>query len=43
MNHTMKMLERAIESRLGGIVNITNEQFGVVKAKSTTDAIFALT
>ena len=34
--------ERVHENRLRNIVSISEEQFGFVKGKSTTDAIFAL-
>ena len=42
MCHSMKLYERVQENRLRNIVSITDEQFGFVQAKSTTDAIFAL-
>ena len=42
MCHTMKPYERVHENRLRNIVSISEEQFGLVKGKSTTDAIFAL-
>ena len=42
MSHTMKLLERVVEGRLRCIVNISNEQFGFMKGRSTVDAIFAL-
>ena len=38
----MKLYERVHENRLRNIVSISEEQFGFVKGKSTTDAIFAL-
>ena len=42
MCHSMKLYQRVHENRLRNIVSISDEQFGFVKAKSTTDAIFAL-
>ena len=41
MCHSMKLYERVDENRLRNIVSISEEQFGFVKGKSTTDAIFA--
>ena len=41
MCHSMKLYERVHENRLRNIVSINEEQFGFVKGKSTTDAIFA--
>ena len=38
----MKLYERVHENRLRNIVSISEGQFGFVKGKSTTDAIFAL-
>ena len=38
----MKLYERVDENRLRDIVSISEEQFGFVRGKSTTDAIFAL-
>ena len=40
--HSMKLYERVHENRLRNIVSISEEQFGFMKRKSTTDAIFAL-
>ena len=40
--HSMKLYERVHENRLRNIVSISEEQFGFVKGKSITDAIFAL-
>ena len=40
--HSMKLYERVHENRLRNIVSMSEEQFGFVKGKSTTDAIFAL-
>ena len=42
MSHAMKILERVIETRLRQVVNISDEQFGFMPGRSTTDAIFAL-
>ena len=42
MCHSMKLYERVHENRLRNIVSISEEQFGFMKGKSTTDAIFAL-
>ena len=43
MCHSMKLYERVYENRLRNIVSILfEEQFGLVKGKSKTDAIFAL-
>ena len=42
MCHSMKLYERVHDNRLRNIVSISDEQFGFVKGKSTTDAIFAL-
>ena len=42
MCHSMKLYESVHENRLRNIVSISEEQFGFVKGKSTTDAIFAL-
>ena len=42
MCHSMKLYERIIENRLRNVVNISEHQFGFMKGKSTTDAIFAL-
>uniref|UniRef100_A0A914US57 Reverse transcriptase domain-containing protein n=1 Tax=Plectus sambesii TaxID=2011161 RepID=A0A914US57_9BILA len=41
LSHTMKILERVIDSRLRAIVNISPQQCGFVRGKSTSDAIFA--
>ena len=41
-SHSMKLYERIIEGRLRRLVNISEEQSGFMKGKSTTDAIFAL-
>ena len=42
MCHSMKLRERVHDNRLRDILSIGEEQFGFVKEKSTTDAIFAL-
>ena len=42
MCHSMKLYERVHVNRLRNIVSISEEQFGFVKVKSTTDALFAL-
>ena len=42
MSHTMKIWERIMEVRLRWIVEISEEQFGFMPGRSTTDAIFAL-
>ena len=42
MCHSMRLYERVHENRLRNIVSISDEQFGFVKGKSTTDAILAL-
>ena len=42
MSHSMKLYEPTIAGRLRRLVNISEEQFGFMKGKSTTDAIFAL-
>ena len=41
-SHTLKIWERIIDKRIRKVVNISDEQFGFVSGKSTTDAIFAL-
>ena len=42
MCHSMKLYERVQESRLRNLVEISEEQFGFMKGKSTTNAIFSL-
>jgi len=42
MSHTMKIWERVIDTRLRNIVNISEQQFGFIPGRSTTDAVFAL-
>ena len=40
LEHVMKILERVIEVKVRGKVNIDNMQFGFTSGKGTTDAIF---
>uniref|UniRef100_A0A3B4CLA2 ribonuclease H n=1 Tax=Pygocentrus nattereri TaxID=42514 RepID=A0A3B4CLA2_PYGNA len=42
MSHTMKVWERVVEARLRREVQISEQQFGFMPRKSTTDEIFAL-
>ena len=42
MNHTMKVWERIIETRLRDRVEISKQQYGFVPGKGTIDAMFAL-
>ena len=42
MNHTIKLWERAIDSRIRIEVIIAEQQFGFMPGRSTTDAIFCL-
>ncbi|XP_063615696.1 craniofacial development protein 2-like [Penaeus indicus] len=42
MSHTLKIWERIIDGRLRAIVTISEQQFGFMPGRSTTDAIFAL-
>ena len=42
MSHTMKLWERIIELRIRKEVTITEQQFGFMPGRSTTDAIFCL-
>ncbi|KAK3548214.1 hypothetical protein QTP70_005159 [Hemibagrus guttatus] len=42
MSHTMKVWERVVEARLRKVVEICEQQYGFMRRKSTTDAIFAL-
>ena len=39
MSHTMKLLERVIEARIRKEMTITEQQFGFMPGRSTTDAI----
>ena len=43
MSHTMKLWERIIETRIRKEVTITEQQFGFIPGRITTDAIFCLT
>ena len=40
MSHTIKLWERIIEARITKEVTITEQQFGFMPGRSTTDAIF---
>ncbi|KAK3529213.1 hypothetical protein QTP70_021446 [Hemibagrus guttatus] len=42
MSHTMKLWERVVEARLRKVVEICEQQYGLIPRKRTTDAIFAL-
>ena len=42
MSHTMKLWERIIETRLRDRVEISKQQYGFVRGKKITDAMFAL-
>ncbi|XP_047500838.1 uncharacterized protein LOC125046883 [Penaeus chinensis] len=42
MSHTMKIWERIMNNRIRGIVKISEEQFGFMPGRGTTDAIYAL-
>ena len=42
MSHSMKVWERIIEARLMNIVEISQQQYGFMSGKGTTDAMFAL-
>lgn len=42
MSQTMKLRERVVEGRLRREVTISEQQYGFVLRKSTTDAAFAL-
>ena len=42
MSHTMKIWERVVDERLREEVDISEEQFGFMPGRGTTDAIFAL-
>jgi hypothetical protein len=42
MSHTMKLCEKIIEHRLRGVTNVTENQFGFMLERSTTDAIFLI-
>jgi len=40
LEHAMKVMERIFEHRIQQQINIDNMQFGFMKGKGTTDAIF---
>ena len=42
MPHTMKIYERVIEARIRYETNVSEEQFGFMPERGTTDAIFIL-
>jgi len=42
LEHAMKLMEKVIERRLRGIVNIDEMQRGFMPGRCTTDAIFAM-
>ena len=42
ISHTMKLWERIIERRLRSDLTFSNQQYGFIPGKSTTDALFAL-
>ncbi len=42
LSYAMKIWERVVEKRLRRVVRISDEQFGFMPGRSTTDAIFAL-
>ena len=42
INHTMKLWERVVEARLRHEVMISEQHYGFMPRKSTTDAMFAL-
>ena len=42
MSHTMKLLERVIDSRIRMEVTVAEQQFGLMSGRSATDAIFCL-
>ena len=42
LSHSMKLWERVVEARLRKEVTISEQQYGFMPRKSTTDAIFAL-
>ena len=42
IGHTMKLWERIIEIRLRRDLTFSNQQYGFMPGKSTTDALFAL-
>ena len=42
IRHTMELWERIIERRLRSDLTFSNQQYGFMPGKSTTDALFAL-
>jgi len=42
LSHTMKIWERVLNNRIRQIVNISDQQFGFMPGKGTTDPVFAL-
>ena len=42
ISHTMKLWERIVERRLRRDLTFSNQQYGFMPGKSTTDALFAL-
>ena len=42
ISHTMKLCERIVEKRLRSDLKFSNQQYGFMPGKSTTDALFAL-
>ena len=42
MNHTMKLLERLIEQRLKKETNVSENQFGFMRGRSTMEPIYLL-
>ena len=42
ISHTMKLCEKVVEARLTREVTISEQQYGFMPRKSTTDAMFAL-
>ena len=42
INHTMKLWERIVENRLRSGLKFSNQQYGFMPGKNTTDALFAL-
>ena len=42
LEHAMKIVERVLENRIGGLVTIDDMQFGFMPRKGTTHALFIL-
>jgi hypothetical protein len=42
MSHTMKLWERIIEHRLKVVINVTENQFGLMPERSTIETIFLI-